>query len=169
MSRTVSSFNPLGMTSDSMSVTKPYLYSLFAKTSIVLILLPCFGRARRSISKYNCFQLARFIHALSVCRTQARLQSLNLVQRRINALFSADKLRECDFRESVLHDLMQAENHWTDAAIARVNTNVQHARVALAVRRHFICIQDLDDFAQANLRSGTRELITAASSARGLH
>src|SRR3982751_1539357 len=38
ISRIVSSFNPFGIVSDSMSVTKPYLYSLLVRTSMLLIL-----------------------------------------------------------------------------------------------------------------------------------
>src|SRR5881227_1869864 len=76
MRRTVSSVSPLGITSDSMSVTKPYLYSLFVSSSIVLILwlLP----VPSTNSRIN-FLLRALAYGLGL-----RSHALNLVQHVVN-------------------------------------------------------------------------------------
>lgn len=58
----------------------------------------------------------------------------------VNATLSAHELRERDFRQSILNNLVQALNHWTYAAVARVNANFKDTRVALAVRCDFISV-----------------------------
>src|SRR5919206_4168668 len=89
MRRTVSSLSPFGMTSDSISVTKPYLYSLFVSSSIELISLSF---------PSNSFA-----------------QSVNLVERRRRRRSDRrgrlpSELRERDARESALDDFVDVDD-----------------------------------------------------------
>src|SRR5262245_51585449 len=102
----VSSVNPRGITSDSMSVTKPYLYSCLLNSSAVLITL------------YSMVPL---------------LDALNLVQSRVDICFSAQQLRQRDFGERVVDDLVQLDDHRSNTAVAGMNARVKHARVTLAM------------------------------------
>src|SRR5215216_5879218 len=104
--RIVSSLSPRGIMSDSISVTKPYLYSCLLKSSAVLIGL-------NSIVSL--------------------LDALNLMQGRVYVCFRSQQLRKRDISQCVIDDLVQLNNHRSNAAVAGVDTGIEHSRVALAV------------------------------------
>src|ERR1051326_7350539 len=98
MSRMVSSVKPRGITSDSISVTNPYLYSCLAKSSAVLI--------------------STFLNSII-----SRLDALNLVQGRVDVRFRSQQLRKRDVGERVVDDLMQLDDHRTNTAITAAEDN----------------------------------------------
>src|SRR5918997_108415 len=72
MRRTVSSVRPRGIMSDSMSVTKPYLYSLLAKSSMVLI--------------WSTVPLGFSVTRLAARRPGLVPEALNLMERGVHVL-----------------------------------------------------------------------------------
>src|SRR3712207_4177668 len=107
MRRTVSSVSPLGITSDSMSVTKPYLYSLFVKSSMLLICSTVPSSTR-----------------LPDARAGRLPDALYLVERRVHVLLAADKLRQRDARERLRDGIVHVQEDGADAAVARVHAGV---------------------------------------------
>src|SRR5829696_4163029 len=106
ITRIVSSVIPRGIMSDSISVTKPYLYSCLLKSSAVLIGL-------NSIVSL--------------------LGSLDLMQSRVDICFRSQQLRKGDISQCVIDDLVQLHDDGPNAAVAGVDAGIEHACVALAV------------------------------------
>src|ERR1043166_5143262 len=144
MSRMVSSVKPRGITSDSISVTNPYLYSCLAKSSAVLI--------------------STFLNSII-----SRLDALNLVQGRVDVRFRSQQLRKRDVGERVVDDLMQLDDHRTNTAITRVDARVKDARVPLAARFSGFALEDANHLVQVNLGRGSHERVTAFDSPSRLH
>ena len=78
------------------------------------------------------------------------LQFYDLMQASIDLLFGSDQLSERDLRQSILHYLMQPDDYRPDTTIARVNTNIQHARVRLAEVVHGIFVKNTNHLVQTN-------------------
>src|ERR1041385_189107 len=135
MSRMVSSLKPRGITSDSISVTNPYLYSCFAKSSAVLI--------------------PTFLNSII-----SRLDTLNLVQRCVDVGFRSQPLRKRDLGESVVHDLVQLDDHRPDTAVSCVDTRIENACVTLAVRFGGFAFEDANHLVLVNLGRGSHERVT---------
>src|SRR5688572_29282234 len=60
---------------------------------------------------------------------------------------------------------MEPDDDRPDAAVARVNAGVQHARVRLAEAIHRVLVQHANHFVQTNLRSRSRQGIAAVCTA----
>src|ERR1700687_2192923 len=108
----------------------------------------------------------------SVCsshRSQLTLQFLDLVQSLVNVRFGPDQLRERDLRQSVLDNLMQAHDHRTNAAVARVDADIQHPGVRLTEMVNRVFIQNADHFIQSNISGRTRQRISPFGSALRRH
>ena len=71
------------------------------------------------------------------------MDSLNTVKHSVDRTFVADHLGEGYLRQSILDDLVKANDDGPDAAIAFVHAAVEHARVAVAVLGHDVFIKDL--------------------------
>src|SRR5688500_12140587 len=92
--------------SDSISVTKPYLYSCLLKSSAVLIVL-------NSIVSLP--------------------DALDLMQSRVDVCFRSKQLRKRDISEGVVDDLVQLNDYCSYAAVACLDTVIVHTCIALAV------------------------------------
>ena len=84
---------------------------------------------------------------------------MNLVQRRVDVRLGAEQLRERDFAECVVDDLVQLDDDRANAAVAGVHTRIKHARVALAMRFRRLPFQNPDDLIEMNLRCRSRERV----------
>src|SRR5690242_14001517 len=73
---------------------------------------------------------------------------LYLVKHRVDRAFVANELCERDLRQSILDDLVEADDNRADAAITFVNARIEHARIAVAVLADDVGVEHLDDLAK---------------------
>src|ERR1043166_4481962 len=93
---------------------------------------------------------------------------LDRVKHLIHRLLIPHKLREGDLRQRILHDLVEADDHRPDTAIAGVNARVEHAGVAAAMLLYDVLIKHANDLAEVNIARGPRQDVSALGSARRL-
>src|SRR6185295_1819234 len=95
--------------------------------------------------------------------------ALNLMQRRVDVRFGAEQLRKRDFTERVVDDLVQLDDHRTNAAVACVHARVEDACVALAVRLGRFAFEDSYYLVQPDLGSWSCQRVTTLDAAGRLH
>src|SRR5882724_3634464 len=78
MTRMTSSFKPAGIESDSMSVTKPYLYSFFVRSSTVFVAVFIFPFLCRRLNREGSAATAGFLH-IRILEDKPRLHQLFFV------------------------------------------------------------------------------------------
>ena len=93
------------------------------------------------------------------------VNTLDLMKHRIDRTFRSDELSQCNLRKCIFDDLMQPYDHRPDAAITIVNARIKHPRIAFAVLREHVLIQNPDDLAEANVARRPRQKITALRAA----
>lgn len=101
---------------------------------------------------------------LNSLRLDRPVNSLYLVKHSVYRTFRPDQLRQRDLRECVFHDLMQADDHRPNAAIALVNTRFQNACVTVTMLGQHILIQHPDYFTEAYIFRRPGEKIAAFGS-----
>src|SRR5947209_1864558 len=106
------------------------------------------------------------VHARA-CRLDVARQRVNFIKPILNPRLCAEQLRQRDVRQSLLDDVVQADDDGTNAAVARVYASVEHARVALAVAGNRAFVEHLDDLAQMYRRRRAREPVAALRAANG--
>ena len=127
-----------------------------------MICLICVYLCSSVVQKYLSL-CALWLNPLSVERP---VNSLYLVKHRVDRAFRSDELRQRDLRKSVFDDLVQADYNGPDAAIAIVDTRIEHTGVAFAVLRQHILIKHVDDLAKPNISRRSRQKIAALGAAR---
>ena len=58
---------------------------------------------------------------------------MNLMQRRVDVLFSSKQLRKGDISKSVVDNLMKLDDNGSDSAISSMNAAIENTRVALTM------------------------------------
>ena len=113
---------------------------------------------------------ARPLRAVRVLNSVvSRSDALNLVQHGVDVCFGAQQLRKRDVGERVVDDLVQLNDHWSNAAISGVHARIEDARVTLAMRLRGFAFEHSDHLIQMDFRRWFRERITAFDSTRRLH
>lgn len=103
----------------------------------------------------------------SICRSHGSeliLQFLNLMKCCIYLRFAPNQLRQRYFRQSVLHNLVEPYDHRPNAAITRVNTNIQYPGVRLTKLVDRVLIQNADYFIQSNVCRRPRQRVSTFGS-----
>ena len=87
------------------------------------------------------------------------------MQSRVNLFFRSNQLGQSNFRQGILHNLVQPYDDRTNAAVARVHTHVEHARVRLAKSIDRIFIKNANHFVQTNIGCRSRQSVATVGAA----